>query len=45
MSRPRKNIVDYFPHDCNQDMILDIMVGVKLESELKTFFKVKKVFL
>jgi ribosomal protein S13 len=27
MSRPRKNIVDYFPHDCNQDMILDIIVG------------------
>ena len=27
MSRPRKNIIDYFPHDCNQDMILDIIVG------------------
>ena len=27
MSRPRKNIIEYFPHDCNQDMILDIIVG------------------
>jgi hypothetical protein len=27
MSRPRKNIIDYFPHDCNPDMILDIIVG------------------